>query len=67
MTLVAIGYQYKRDLQASIGKKLVYQEVSLFGPEYKSNGHINVVGPSEYVRKWFAQVTMENDIIIRVT
>lgn len=66
MTLVAVGYVLKKDLKAAVGEKLRYKEVSLFGPEYKSTGTFSVVGPGEYVRKWFASVTTHNDLIIKV-
>ena len=64
--MMAANYKTKKSLKENIGKRLRYTETSLFGPEYKSNGTFAVVGPSPYERKWFAQVTMENDIIKRV-
>ena len=59
-------YPSKKELKANIGKPLRYQETSFFGEEYLSNGvivganrpHITGIG-----REFFAQVTMENDII----
>ena len=60
----ASGYKTKKELKASIGKRLNYIETSLFGPEYKSNGTFYMVGPCAYTkRKWYAEITMENDII----
>ena len=56
-------YKTKQALKESIGKELRYEETSIFGAEYKSNGSFCVVGPSPYVRKWYAEVTMENDLI----
>ena len=56
-------YKTKQLLKESIGKELRYEETSIFGAEYKSNGSFCVVGPSPYVRKWYAEVTMENDLI----
>lgn len=67
MTLAASGYKTKKELKAAVGQKLNYEETSMFGPEYKSNGKFAVVGPSAYDRKWFAEVTMENDIIKKVS
>jgi hypothetical protein len=65
--LGASGYKTKKDLKASIGKSLCYIETSLFGDEYKSTGKFCMVGPDAYrSRKWFAEITMENDIIIKV-
>ena len=68
MTMIAV-YPTKKNLKENIGKKLSYIETSLFGNEYKSNGsfvvcnrpHITNIG-----REWFAQVTMQNDIITGV-
>ena len=58
------SYKTKKDLKASIGKPLRYIETSMFGAEYDANGTFCVVGPCPYTnRKWYAQVTMENDII----
>ncbi len=65
--LAASGYKAKKDLKGAVGKRLNYSETSLFGLEYKSTGKFAVVGPSAYERKWYAEVTMENDIIKKVT
>ena len=67
MTLAASGYKTKKDLKASVGNTLRYNETSMFGPEYKSDGEFCVVGPSADQRKWFATVTMKNNIIHKVT
>jgi hypothetical protein len=56
-------YKSKQALKESIGKELRYEETSIFGAEYKENGKFCVVGPSPYVRKWYAEVTMENGLI----
>lgn len=57
-------YKTKKELKASVGKPLKFIETSMFGPEYKSNGTFCVVGPCPYTqRKWFAQVTMQDDKI----
>ena len=61
--MMGAEYRTKKDLKASIGKRLRYIETSMFGDEYKSNGRFCVVGPSPTSRKWFAEVTMENDLI----
>jgi hypothetical protein len=64
----ASGYKTKKDLKAAVGKRLRYVETSLFGAEYKSNGTFCVVGPCAYTnRKWYASVTMENDLIKKVS
>jgi hypothetical protein len=67
MTLAASGYKTKKALKESIGKPLGYNETSMFGPEYKSNGKFAVVGPSAYERKWFAEVTMVDGKIAKVS
>ena len=61
-------YKTKKDLKAAVGKPLRYVETSMFGYEYKPNGQFCVVGPCPYTsRKWYAEVTMENDLIRKVT
>ena len=68
MTMI-VHYPSKKVLKEKIGEKLVYTETSMFGEEYKSNGtfavanrpHITKIG-----REFFAEVTMENDLIKKV-
>ena len=65
--MLGASYPTKKSLRESIGKPLRYIETSMFGPEYKSNGTFGVVGPDPYTnRKWFAEVTMKDDIIVKV-
>lgn len=61
--MIAALYPTKKALKESIGKKLHFVETSMHGSEYKSEGHFPVVGPGPYNRKWYATVTMENDLI----
>ena len=56
-------YKTKQVLKESIGKELRYEETSIFGAEYKSDGKFCVVGPSPYVRKWYAEVEMKDNLI----
>ncbi len=64
----ASGYKTKKQLKAAVGERLSYRETSLFGDEYKSDGTFCIVGPCAYTsRKWFAEVTMKDDLIARVT
>ncbi len=56
-------YTTKKELKAAIGQPLVYEETSMFGPEFRPDGTFAVVGPSPYKRKWFAQITMEKGLI----
>ena len=65
--MLVAHYKYKRDLKASTGKTLRYEETSMFGEEYKSNGTFAVVGSSKYKRDWWATVEMENNLIKKVT
>lgn len=65
--MMAARYKTKKDLKASVGKRLLYTETSMFGSEYTGNGKFCVVGPSPYERKWFATVVMENDLIKKVS
>ena len=66
--LGAVGYRYKKDLKASIGLKLEYEETSLFGPEFKPDGVNVVVGPDAATKRdWFARVTCLDGIIQKVT
>ena len=65
--MMAANYPTKKALKASIGNPLRYEETSMFGPEYKPNGHFAVVGPSTYQRKWFAQITMKDGVISKVS
>ena len=66
MALVA-RYKFKKQLKESAGKSLRFQETSIFGNEYKSDGKFAVVGPEAYQRNWYAEVTMANDVIKKVS
>jgi hypothetical protein len=67
MTLAASGYKTKKVLKECVGRPLRYTETSLFGAEYKANGKFAVVGPSATERKWFAEVTMVDGLIAKVS
>ena len=67
--LLAI-YPSKKALKESIGAPLHYQETSLFGPEYKPDGQLTVANRphlSGIGREFFAQVTMRNGLIVKVS
>lgn len=69
MTMLA-NYPTKKALKEAVGQRLDYTETSAFGNEYKSNGTFAVCNrPSitGFGREYFAEVTMENDIIKKVT
>ena len=59
-------YPSKKALKESIGKPLNYVETSFFGLEFKENGSFCVADGSPS-RKWFAQVTMRNGVIAKVS
>ena len=65
--MMGASYKSKKDLKAAVGQSLRYVETSMFGPEFRANGKFCVVGPSPYERKWFAEVTMENGLIKKVS
>ena len=65
--MMGANYETKKLLKTSVGQQLQYTETSLFGEEYTPNGTFCVVGPSPLVRKWFAEVTMKDGLIARVT
>ena len=60
-------YKTKKDLKAAIGQSLRYEETSIFGAEYRPHGQFCVVGPGAYQRKWYANVTMQNGKIAKVS
>lgn len=64
--MLVANYNNKKDLKASVGNGLRYTETSMFGVEYKENGKFPVVGPSAYVRKWYAEVSMVDGKISKV-
>lgn len=64
-------YSSKKELKAAIGEKLRYRETSIFGPEYPSDGNGEITGANRphltgKGREFFAQVTLENNIIKKV-
>tara|TARA_B100001057_G_scaffold42798_1_gene38319 strand:+ start:539 stop:748 length:210 start_codon:yes stop_codon:yes gene_type:complete len=69
--MLVTGYTSKKELKASVGKPLQYEETSMFGPEYKSTGSF-VVAHRPLVtglkgREFFAKVTMQDDRIAAVS
>ena len=65
--MIGLNYKTKKELKASIGQPLSYEETTMFGVEYVSNGKLTGVGPSPYIRKWYATVTLEDDKIVKVS
>ena len=69
MTMVVV-YPSKKELKSNVGSRLNYIETSIFGPEYKSNGTITVANRPHITglgREFFAQVTMQDDLITKVS
>ena len=69
MTLIA-RYPTKKELKANIGKPLRYLETSVFGPEYRDNGTLTVANRPHIThlgREFFAQVTLKDGLIVKVT
>ena len=65
--MMGASYKTKKSLKENVGKSLRYVETSMLGQEYNPNGSFCVVGPSPYQRQWYANVTMKDGIIIKVT
>lgn len=67
--MIAFSYKTKKELKASVGKPLRYQETSWFGEEYVADGKmVGVVSlQPDRVRNSFATVTMENGLIKKVS
>jgi hypothetical protein len=68
--MLVFNYPSKKELKANVGKRLKFIETSMFGDEYSPNGkltganrpHITLQG-----REFFAQVTMVDGLISKVT
>lgn len=66
--MMGAPYKSKKELKENVGKPLRYIETSMFGSEYTPNGTVTVVGPDPYRnRKWYANVTLANGIIVKVS
>ena len=67
--MLVVNYPSKKNLKENVGKRLSYTEISIFGNEYKSNGLLTVANRPHITglgREFYAQVTMQNDIIVKV-
>jgi hypothetical protein len=68
--MLIFDYASKKDLKAQIGKTLRYRETSMFGSEYKSDGVLtgcNRPHITGHKREFFAQVTMKDGLIVKVS
>jgi hypothetical protein len=69
MTLIA-NYPSKKACKESIGQPLNYIETSFFGPEYRENGTFVVANRPHITgkgREWFAEITMKDGLIFKVS
>lgn len=68
--MMIFNYSSKKELKGCIGQKLNYTETSAFGPEYRSNGTLTGSNRPSITgikgREFFANVTMKDDIIVKV-
>lgn len=66
--MMGAPYKSKKELKAKIGMPLRFIETSMFGPEYRETGKFCVVGPCPFSnRKWYAEVTMKDGLIVKVS
>lgn len=68
--MLILNYPTKKDLKACVGQRLKYAETSMHGLEYKPDGAIagsNRPGLTGFKREFFANVTMENGLIKKVS
>ena len=64
--MIQAHYSSKKELKNSLGQRLKYNETSIFGLEYKTNGQFCVADYSPK-RKWFATVYIQDNLIVKVT
>ncbi len=67
--MIQLSYPTKKALKNSVGKRLMFEETSMFGNEYPASGTGEVigVGPDAYVKRdWYATVILDSDLIVRV-
>lgn len=67
--MIIFDYPSKKVLKEQIGNRLRYIETSMFGPEYRSNGTLTGANRPHITGKgkeFFANVTMEDDLIVKV-
>ena len=62
-----VGFQTKKALKAAKGETPQFIETSMFGNEFHGDGKYVVVGPTPKKRIWFAQVTVADGVIAKVT
>lgn len=63
-------YPSKKALKENIGQPLKYEETSMFGAEYRADGTFTVANRPHLTglgREFFAQITMKNGLIEKVS
>ena len=68
--MIIFNYPSKKALKENIGNHLLYLETSIFGAEYVSNGTMTGANRPYITGKgksFFTNVTLKNDIIVKVT
>ena len=68
--MLVLNYASKKELKENIGKPLKYIETSIFGNEYTENGILtgsNRPHITGYKREFYANVTIKNDLIEKVS
>ena len=60
---ITVHYNTKKELKNNVGSELDYTETNIFKDEYTENG--TVIG-CDINRKFFAKITIENNIIKKV-
>jgi hypothetical protein len=67
--MIIFNYKSKKELKENVGQRLDYIETSLFGNQYVSDGYMvganrpHITGQG---REFFAEVTMKNNLIVKV-
>jgi len=68
--MMIVHYASKKELKANVGQQLKYSETSMFGAEYSPTGTFCVARRPHLQgggKEFFAEVTMKDGIIAKVT
>lgn len=69
--MLILHYTSKKELAGNIGKPLSFQETSMFGAEFKRDGTVTGSNRPSITgikgREFFAQVTMRDGLIAKVS
>ena len=68
--MLLTGYKSKKEMKAHVGHALRFEETSMFGPEYRTNGTFVAAHRPAVTglpgREFFAEITMRDDLIADV-